>query len=743
MSATPHNFDDDLPVTTVGFRTGQHVGSGRYTLQRLLGQGGMGVVWLAHDERLDEDAALKFLPPQIRADPTALDDLRRETLRSRKLTHPNIMRIHDLFEAENQDPFISMEFVDGPTLAVERLKQPGRVFAWEHLGRLVRQLCEALEYAHGEHIIHRDLKPANLMLNSQGRLKLADFGIARVVTDSMSRISARQGTSGTMVYMSPQQMDGKLGHPTDDIYSLGATIYELLTSKPPFYTGDLAHQVRYATPDKMADRLTGFGLKNQIPAIVEETIAACLDKDPTKRPQSAHEVAERLGLVEIPTASARTRPAVVPPAAAAPEPRRAWLAICAWVALAGLAGWYFGVHLPGKQRAAEQALHAVKSATNEMHAKLEQERARLAAERAKLATDPPKPPTQEDSQRKQKEEDDRRKAEEAKARIGAEAKAKADAEAKAAADKKMIAEAAAAKALAEQKAQEAAAAKAESDRQAAALALAKLEAERKAKELAEAQARAAAEALRLKYPGLDRAWTNGLGMRFAPVPGADALFSIWETRVQDYKAFVEQSRQAGDVRWKNPPFTQTPLHPVVNVSWPDAQAFCKWLTESERQAGKLLTNQLYRLPTDLEWSLAAGLEKETGKTPAERHAKVKGLYLWGTNWPPATNVANFWGRETGGGSGISGFTDPFVNTAPVGSFATNAMGLFDLSGNVWEWCQDSFSAAVTDRVTRGGSWHTHEQEKLLRAHRETFGPQVRLPYVGFRCVLDAGRPAAK
>jgi len=93
-------------------------------------------------------------------------------------------------------------------------------------------------------VIHRDLKPANLMLDSRQRIKLADFGIARVVTDSLSRVTMRQGTSGTLVYMSPQQLDGLPSNPTDDIYSVGATLYEMLTSKPPFYTGEIAHQIR-------------------------------------------------------------------------------------------------------------------------------------------------------------------------------------------------------------------------------------------------------------------------------------------------------------------------------------------------------------------------------------------------------------------------------------------------------------------------------------------------------------------
>src|SRR5262249_48354725 len=118
-----------------------------------------------------------------------------------------------------------------------RLQQADQVLAWEQLAPLVHQLCAALAYAHGENVIHRDLKPANVMLDSKGRVKLADFGIAAVVSDSASRMS-KLGTSGTLPYMSPQQLEGNRPSVADDIYALGATLYELLTSQPPFYTGD-------------------------------------------------------------------------------------------------------------------------------------------------------------------------------------------------------------------------------------------------------------------------------------------------------------------------------------------------------------------------------------------------------------------------------------------------------------------------------------------------------------------------
>jgi serine/threonine protein kinase/WD40 repeat protein len=306
MSLPPNPDDAPVDAAFAALEPGFLVGNGRFTLVRLIGRGGMGVVWLARDESLREDVALKFLPPEIRFDAVALDDLRRETARARKLTHPNIIRIHDLFK-DDREAFISMEYVDGPNLSDLRIEQSERVFTWRFLEPLVKQLCEALDYAHSEKVIHRDLKPANMMLDSRGRLKLSDFGIAAQVSDSITRVSMlRHGQSGTITHMSPQQMDGKLPQVTDDIYALGATLYELLTSQAPFFTGDIAYQVRNLPPQPVRERLTDLRIHNDVPKPVAAMIMACLGKTPEQRPQTAGTVAEWIGLQP-----ATTRPTTI------------------------------------------------------------------------------------------------------------------------------------------------------------------------------------------------------------------------------------------------------------------------------------------------------------------------------------------------------------------------------------------------------------------------------------------------
>ncbi|MDI1337975.1 MAG: SUMF1/EgtB/PvdO family nonheme iron enzyme [Lacunisphaera sp.] len=288
--------DLDLGATIKGFSPGQKV-FGRYLLKKVLGRGGMGVVWLAHDEKLDEELALKFLPEIVKLDATALDDLKRETKRARKLTHPGIVRIHDFLE-DHLMAAIAMEAVDGVTLAQLRVDRPERCFEAADVTDWLAQLCTALDYAHNQaRVVHHDLKPANIMLDGHGRVKITDFGIARSISDSISRVSAKGGgSSGTPAYMSPQQMLGEKPAVTDDIYALGATFYELLTGRPPFHTGNLVVQVQTVTPPSLASRRRDLEVTGApIPEAWEQLLAACLAKNPAQRPQSTREVAQRIG----------------------------------------------------------------------------------------------------------------------------------------------------------------------------------------------------------------------------------------------------------------------------------------------------------------------------------------------------------------------------------------------------------------------------------------------------------------
>jgi|GEM_PF-4349368 len=290
----------------------------RYRVIRKLGQGGMGIVLLTQDTALEIPVAVKLIPDLVVQDVEAIADLRKEVLRGMALAHPGIVRTNN-FEKDESGAGIIMEYVDGDTLTGLKCAQPGGCFNPAEILPWLEQICAVLEYAHRDaRIVHRDLKPRNIMLNSAGRIKIADFGIAAVLTDSMSRHSMEGKISGTLSYMSPQQAEGKRPSPLDDIHALGATLYELLTGKPPFFRGNPATimaQIMSVTPPSLAERRVDLEVntKGPLPEVWEEVIAACLAKDPALRPQSAAEVLARLKAAPV------SRP-LVPPVVPRPSP---------------------------------------------------------------------------------------------------------------------------------------------------------------------------------------------------------------------------------------------------------------------------------------------------------------------------------------------------------------------------------------------------------------------------------------
>ena len=247
----------------------------------------------------------------------------------------------------------------------------------------------------------------------------------------------------------------------------------------------------------------------------------------------------------------------------------------------------------------------------------------------------------------------------------------------------------------------------------------------------------------------DKPYVNTLEMRFVPVPiksgpskGKRVLFSVWETRVSDYEAFVKAERRD----WPKPDFPQEDDHPAVRVSWEDAVAFCEWLTERERKKGKLGPNESYRLPTDHEWSCAVGIgrDEDASQLPTQKNNRLGEVYPWGKQWPPPAGSGNYRGEETrknpllDGKEPIKGYTDGFDRTAPVGSYELEHNGIKDLSGNVREWCQDWFSGDQSRRVLRGGSWINLSEVFLRSSYRDDYSPTYRNLSIGFRCVVEAG-----
>ena len=233
-------------------------------------------------------------------------------------------------------------------------------------------------------------------------------------------------------------------------------------------------------------------------------------------------------------------------------------------------------------------------------------------------------------------------------------------------------------------------------------------------------------------------WENGIAMRFVPL-GQDLMVSVWETRIRDYQPFAKESRRG----LREADFPQTPDHPVVNVSREDAQTFCAWLTERERKDERIAQTHVYRLPTDLEWSMMVGLQEEEGISPGWRDARKQAVYPWGTVWPPEVGAGNFADVTASRSPGVASdrtiphYDDGFAHTAPVGSFPANAAGLFDLSGNAQEWVEDDYSklGKNVSGVLRGGGWNSFQTENLLAGSRNAQPPTFQDAIYGFRVVL--------
>jgi serine/threonine-protein kinase len=253
----------------------------RYVLVRSLGIGGMGEVYLAHDEVLDRDVALKVLRKQYAGDEGSAERFRREASSAASLSHPNIVQLYNRGETGDGTLYIVMEYVSGGTLQ-EQIDERGPLEAREAAAVAV-QIAEALVAAHERGVIHRDIKPQNVLLDSSGDLKVTDFGIARAAASS-SASSAAFGTAG---YISPEQALGEPVGPASDLYSLGVVLYEMLTGELP-YTADnpIAVCMKHATEPLRPPRELNPAIPEEMDALVVKLLA----KDPAGRYGSAAEL---------------------------------------------------------------------------------------------------------------------------------------------------------------------------------------------------------------------------------------------------------------------------------------------------------------------------------------------------------------------------------------------------------------------------------------------------------------------
>ena len=295
---------------------------GHYHIIEKIGAGGMGEVYRARDEHLDRDAAIKVLPPQTFADESARKHFRKEALALSKLNHPNIATIHD-FDTQQRVDFLVMEYIPGTTLSEKVTAGP---LPEKEVLRLGVQLAEGLSAAHDHGVVHRDLKPGNLRVTSDGRLKILDFGLAKLwrpVTESAATesLSETQAMAGTLPYMAPEQLLGGEIDARTDIHAAGEVLYEMATGQQPFAQverSQLIGAILHKPPWPAAT------VNSRLSPELERIIGKCLEKEPENRYQSAKELAidlrrlltpSAVKVAEVPVAGRKLWKVLVPVAA--------------------------------------------------------------------------------------------------------------------------------------------------------------------------------------------------------------------------------------------------------------------------------------------------------------------------------------------------------------------------------------------------------------------------------------------
>ena len=271
----PSQTIGELP--TVGPKEeGMELLAGRYRVVRRLGEGGMGSVWLAEDTKLDgRKVAVKMLPAVLAGKKGAFRRVKQEALVAMKLSHSNIATVRAFEEDEGGNPFLVMDYIEGDGLD-EILEEKGELSEAETV-KLLGPVAAALDYAHSQGVVHRDVKPGNVIVRKDGTPFVLDFGIAREIQETMTRVTGKF-SSGTLLYMSPEQLHGRGPKAAQDVYSFAAMAYECLKGEPPFARGQIEYQIDHDAPEPLEEGVASKALR--------EGILAGLAKEPDGRPGS-------------------------------------------------------------------------------------------------------------------------------------------------------------------------------------------------------------------------------------------------------------------------------------------------------------------------------------------------------------------------------------------------------------------------------------------------------------------------
>lgn len=330
---------------------------GRCRLVRKLGEGGMGVVWLARHETLEKDVAVKVLPAGFAADPEAVQRFLREARAAARIDHPNVVPVLDAGSADGVH-YIVMAYVEGTDLQ-KTLARRGRLSVGDALA-IAKKVAQALGAAHRLGLVHRDIKPSNILVTRQGRVMVTDFGLARDV-GAGATVTAADEIVGTPQFLSPEQARGEKIDGRSDLYSLGATLYALLAGRPPYGTGSpVSIALKHADPKERPQPLRS--LVPDVPPEVESLVEKLMAKRPEDRFQTADEVVAAVDRVK--RGGGGTLVTVTEDKVLTPRRRRRLLLAGAGVGVAGLLGLVFFLAVLGPGPA-ERAFRAAGSARTE------------------------------------------------------------------------------------------------------------------------------------------------------------------------------------------------------------------------------------------------------------------------------------------------------------------------------------------------------------------------------------------
>ncbi|QBE66899.1 SUMF1/EgtB/PvdO family nonheme iron enzyme [Pseudoduganella lutea] len=736
------------PGTELGLMAGQEIGPQhrRYRIERLIGMGGMGQVWQATDLAThaelghSEQVAVKILPPQLTQSPAHARLLVEEATQARRLAHDNIVRVYEWA----QDPatasyFIIMECLDGQDLDAW-LAEHGPV-PFGEVERLLRPVASALQYAWERHrLVHRDLKPGNVFLTTQGDIKLLDFGIAARSRDGGAGLPAVPN-AGTAGYRAPEIGTSQAAPtPKLDVYAVAVMIYQMLSGALPFDDGRSA-QVAVAQPPGLNDAQwqvlqRGFAFDHEERC---DSVTALLDALRRAAGPSPEELAAQAAAAQL-AAERREH-----------ERQRAQLKEAQ-------------ERLHAEQRAMEQAraAEAQEQRRLAMQQEVQQEQALAARRRAEA---------QAAAVRKLREDEARRELERQR-RLEAEAAAQARKEQlRQQLLARREADAAKARAIEEERQRKATLLKAQAAYKAEQERARRDQAARNAAELAALMPTAASpvadpsgvlrdrfrdgsavgpdlvliptgrfqmggtehEHVLARKAGSQPSWlARELPTHWVAIERSFAL-GRYPVTVGEWRRFVRATAWESPLGadWASPGFEQDDWHPVVNVSWHDAQQYVRWLS--------MMTGALYRLPSEAEWEYAC-------------RAGTRTAFSFGDTI--STEQANYDGHFTFG-DGVRG--ELRGGTSKVGSFPPNGWGLYDMHGNVWEWTQDvahdDYEGAPLDgsewlesadvasdpdrRMVRGGAW-LYPPRYVRSAVRNGFSALLANDVVGFRVARKLG-----